>query len=487
MQNFNLIDSPWIPVRWRHIARGETQHLVSLNDAFIHGEEIADLDCSPHERIALTRLLVCIAQAALGAPDDGEDWDDFGQNFADDLSAYLHNPAIHPHFDLLGDGPRFLQMKKAGAKASEGYPLCKIFFDLSSGNSPKLLDHWGEDARPWSPEAAALGLLCLQNFFVGGSMASKVKGNGPSLKSLQMLLVGDSLRATILHNCLDLETLEQTGTQLGRPIWEAKPDNQLLARFAPISCALWLADDLSSTLIDQGYQYPEYEAYRDPYATTLTIKDKRRLLRANLEKGIWRDLHLLTNVKHCEDSSGPLNLQSFNTRYEFEARSDLWVGELIKAKDAKIIDCIESTFTVPHQLFCEAGRNIYASGVAHAEMVSQKLYGAIKTYWTELKHEKPPIAEGQKHFWYRLDQEHRELIELAGAPDRQRPAIGSEGATDAWTELVRHAARIAFDRVCPCSTPRQIQAYATGIKPLLRALYPSSKSSQQTAQTSTST
>lgn len=479
MQNFNLIDSPWIPVRWRANASADIPALVSLDSAFRRSAEIADLDCAPHERIALTRLLVCITHAALGAPEDDESWDGFGDNLDTAVPEYLHREDIYPHFNLLGDGPRFLQSKKPGAKASEGYPLCKIFFQLSSGNSPKLLDHWGEDARPWSPQSAALGLLCLQNFFVGGSMASKVKGNGPSLKSLQMLLISESLRTTILRNCIDLKTLEQTGGDLGEPVWTSAPDGNLLARFAPTPCALWLSDDLATTLIDQGHQYPEFEAYRDPFATVLTIKDNRRLLRANLEKGIWRDLHLLTNVKNSEDTAGPLNLQSFNDRRELEEETHLWVGELIKAKDAKIIDCTESSFTVPHQLFCEDGRKVYASGIERADNISKSLYGAIKTYWSALKNENPPIAEGQKQFWHRLDQQHRTLIQLAGDPESRRgqPAFGAEGANDAWTELVRDAAKFAFNSVCPRNTPRQIQAYANGIKPLIRALYPKDKES----------
>lgn len=474
MDTFNLIDSPWIPVRWRSDTASDTPGLVSLDDAFRRGSEIADLDCAPHERIALTRLLVCITHAALGASEDEESWDGFGDDMPTAIPEYLHRSDIYPHFNLLGDGPRFLQSKKLNATVSDGYPLCKIFFQLSSGNSPKLLDHWGEDARPWTPQTAALGLLCLQNFFVGGSMASKVKGNGPSLKSLQMLLIGDSLRTTILRNCIDLETLQQSGGNLGAPAWVSRPDGNLLARLAPTSCALWLSDDLASTLIDQGYQYPEFEAYRDPYATVLTIKDNRRLLRANQEKGIWRDLHLLTNVKNSEDTAGPLNLQSFNARRELAEETQLWVGELIKAKDAKVIDCTESTFTVPHQLFSEDGRRIYASGIDHAETISKNLYGAIKTYWSTLKHENPPIAEGQKQFWHRLDQQHRILIQLAGDPaDRiGKPAIGGLGAIDPWTKAVRQSAYDAFDAVCPQATPRQIQAYAAGIRPLTRALNP---------------
>jgi len=488
MDPFNLIDNPWIPVRWRSEVKGNTPALVSLSDAFARGKEIADLDCAPHERIALMRLLVCVTHAALGAAEDEDDWDSFGENLAEDVSSYLNGQDIHPHFNLLGDGPRFLQTKGKDVKESDGYPLCKIFFQLSSGNSPKLLDHWGEDQRPWTPASAALGLLCLQNFFVGGSMASKVKGNGPSLKSLQLLLVGDSLEESIVRNCIDLDTMGETGGELGAPVWACGADNNLLARLAPTSCSLWLSDDLATTLIDQGYQYPEYEAYRDPYASTVTYKDSRRLLRANLEQGIWRDLHLMTSVKESESASGPLNLKAFNNRYELEGQTELWVGELIKAKDAKIIDCTESTFTVPHQLFCEAGQLIYAAGVDHAETVSKKLYGAVKTYWGTLKHESPPVSQAQKQFWHQLDQQHRELINLAANPEARRgkAGFGAIGADDPWTVLVRKAAYAAYDAVCPRNTARQIQAYAAGIKPLHKALNPKEKPAGKKTKGSTS-
>jgi len=478
MNTFNLIDSPWIPVRWRADASGPTAPMVSLEEAFRRGSEIADLDCAPHERIALIRLLVCITHAALGAPETADDWEGFAADMPKRVPVYLLNKNIFPYFNLLGDGPRFLQaLPDAGG---DGYPLCKIFFQLSSGNSPKFLDHWGEDARPWSPADAALGLLCLQNFFVGGSMASKVKGNGPALKSLQLLLAGESLTESIFRNCIDLDNLSQTGGGLGRPVWEAPADRNLLSRLAPNSCSLWLSDDLATTQIDQGYQYPEYEDYRDPFATTVTAKDSRRLLRANLEKGIWRDLHLLTNLQKGEGPAGPLNLQSFNDRRELSETTQLWVGELVKAKDAKIIDATESTFTVPQQLFTEDGRLIYATGIDYAESISKSLYGAIKTFWTALKHERPPIAEGQKLFWSSLEQEHRILIRLASKPEERKgqPSFGAEGAEDAWTKLVRSAARDAFDSVCPRSTPRQIQAYANGIRPLLRTLYPSTPKSK---------
>jgi CRISPR system Cascade subunit CasA len=485
MNTFNLIDNPWIPVRWIDTAVQDKHSLVSLHDAFARAVEIADLDCAPHERIALTRLLVCITHAALGAPEDSDEWDGFGDDLTTAVPTYLQKPEIYPHFNLLGEEPRFLQKK---SREDEGYVLSKIFFQLSSGNNPKLLDHWGEDARPWTPAVAALGLLCLQNFFVGGSMASKVRGNGPALKSLQMILLGSNLRETLLRNCLDLKSIGQTGGSLGNPVWDAAPDGNLLARLAPTPCALWLKDDLTRLLIDQGHQYLEYESYRDPYASTETNKDKRYLIRAKPDQGIWRDLHLLTNLQHVEGSSAPLNLQCFTNRKEWGETAELWVGELIKAKDAKIEDCVESSFTIAKDFFSPSGRNTYAAGIAFAEKISNSLYGAIKFYGSTLMHESPPTEEGKKHYWHSLDQNHKALIELAQKPNEQngKPPIGSLAASDTWTELVRRSAKDAYATVCPCTTPRQIQAYVAGSKSLHKALYPKPEKTAKAAKVITS-
>ncbi|MGB0744100.1 MAG: type I-E CRISPR-associated protein Cse1/CasA [Opitutales bacterium] len=473
MNTFNLIDSPWIPVRWHSTASIPHGPLVSLDEAFRRGSEIADLDCAPHERIALIRLLVCITHAALGAPKHEDDWGGFADNMAADVCNYLHREDVNPHFKLLGNGPRFLQMKQE--KRGKGYELCQLFFQLSSGNSPKLTDHWGEDPRPWSPADAALGLLCLQNFFVGGSMASKVKGNGPALKSLQMLLVGESLAETVYRNCIDLVNLEQTGANLGRPVWECGPDRNLLARLAPVSCALWLSDDCATTEIDHGYKYPEYEDYRDPFATTVTSKNSSRLLRANLEKGIWRDLHLLTNLQKSEGTAGPLNLQSFNDRRELSETTRFWVGELVKDEGtkAKIIDCVESTFTVPHNLFTKFGQFTYSAGIDFCEKLAGNLTDAVKVYWQTVtdpdpKKAAPMKGKAERHYWHTLDREHLILIDLASHPEKRegQPEIGNASASDEWSTTVRNAAIAAYESACPRTNPRQLQAFAAGLRKL---------------------
>lgn len=57
----NLVTEPWIPV----VGIDGGHRLASLEQVFAEGRQFADLAVRPHERIALMRLLICIAQAAL--------------------------------------------------------------------------------------------------------------------------------------------------------------------------------------------------------------------------------------------------------------------------------------------------------------------------------------------------------------------------------------------------------------------------------------
>jgi CRISPR system Cascade subunit CasA len=85
---FNLVDEPWLPVTLvpgfpDTAARGAAPR-VSLREAFEFGDQIVDLRCYAHERIALMRLLICIAQRALNGPETEEDWQTCRARLAND-------------------------------------------------------------------------------------------------------------------------------------------------------------------------------------------------------------------------------------------------------------------------------------------------------------------------------------------------------------------------------------------------------------------
>lgn len=498
MQNFNLIDSPWIPVRWRAAATGDTPAMVSLDDAFSRSAEIADLDCAPHERIALTRLLVCITHAALGAPEDADEWGDFGNNLAEAIPAYLKRDDIHPHFNLLGDGPRFLQEDVSSEKAL--VPMSKMIFNLATGNNPTLFDHSGGDAfRVVEQTYVPLALLTFQNFYP--LFGTGYKGRGPcsDANAIHTILCGNTLKDTICLNLLDSETINSLSDDgMGIPIWECYDKNSLsastktfLGRLVPRHRSLKLRNNLDGFYHQNiSLEYPKWEPYREASTTViLNRKEERKLLAAQLNKAVWRDLHALTVIK-SENTVGAAPVLKSHLDQHSDGTARIWAGALITDLKAKILDTVESTFTVPKQLFCEAGQNIYAAGIEHAEAISKKLEFAVKIYWQEVTDpdpKKPAPAKGAalKQYWHSLGQQHRKLIQLAANPQDRigKAAIGAEGANDVWTKVVCDAAIAAFDSVCPRSTPRQIQAYANGIKPLIWALFPESKKTKPISRT----
>lgn len=463
MTHFNLVRDPWIPVRYLDAS----SKLVSLEGLFKDCASIADLDCQAHERISLMRLLVCITQAELGAPDTPEDWGDFGSDLESRAVAYLKRSDIQPHFNLFGDGSRFLQ--GIVNENEKSYLATQMVFYFATGNSPTLLDHSGGTDRVLTCDFLARTLLAYQNFFVGGSMASKVKGNGPSLKFLHSFLFGKNLKKSILLNCLDSETLADSGINMGRPIWENNSQastSTYLGRLVPFSCKVRLHTNQIHAWIEDGLAYPEFPESREPAATIGTKGDQRFLLRADLGKGIWKDLHVVLNVQRSGATTlgAPLCLRSHLGELE-EGEFQLWLAELCKAKDAKIIDLLESHLSVPISLLNDRGRAHYESGITFADIQSNQLFGAVKQNGAALKNENPPTDEAKKQFWHALEAQCSVLLQIAGTPDILNGLSFGEGNDD-WTVAVRRAAKEAYDHVCPRQTPRQMQAYAAGLKVL---------------------
>ena len=463
MNSFNLTTDPWIPVRYLD---GRSTSL-SLHQLFAEVATIADLAVPPHERISILRLLVCITQATLGAPETPYDWGGWGIDLESATADYLVK--WNDLFNLMGEGKRFLQ---APIKDEKNYPTAQIVFHFATGNTPALLDHQGDEDRELSPAFIARALLVYQNHFVGGSLASKVKGNGPALKALHSLLIGKSLRETILLNCIDLETLHPS--TLGKPVWEGCGKFDFLARLAPTPCKLWLVKDATRICIDQGIIYPDFEAagVRETSATIIVGKrggvETPVLLRANIGKGIWRDLHLITVLQKV-GSKAPLTFQSHLGGDQRADEITFWTGELIKAKDAKILDAVESVFTVPFEMFEEIGQIRYQSGVAFAEDFSKRIYGAVKSYFATLMQDSAPTESAQRHFWNTLDQQSHLLLQLLKGAGTAHDPMGSADfgkGPDPWTAAVRAAGNAAYEATCPRQNPRQLQAYAAGLRVL---------------------
>jgi CRISPR system Cascade subunit CasA len=481
MMTMNLTTNPWIPATRNDGSRG----LFSLQELFAEAHQLRDLAVKPHERIALMRLLICITQAALDGPTDEEDWEQCEPSIQPKVAAYLEKWA--GSFELFGEGPRFLQLGnlQPGKETDEGNASTKLDLALATGNNPTLFDNRSCEQRAVDPVRAPLNLLTFQCFSPGGRIGvarwngkdtpgKGASGHAPCTPSsmIHSLILGTRLLETLRLNLLSQETVADSfGSQKwGQPIWESPVQSgaesvavgnatgTYLGRLVPVSRAIRLKEDGVSVILANGLEYPIYPAYREATATIRKMDKETKLLPASTGRSLWRQLSAIS-VKRRSDGDpvcGPLALgRNFSSR-----NTTLWVGALITDK-AKIEEVIESVYTLPSEMFSDLGRAAFENGVNFAGKWEFALKNSLKEYAATLKVVDPPVAQAAQVFWTRLEQHLSDLFEIARNPD-----LVADLPACAWGRAVKAATHDAYQQSCPRQTPRQIEAYARGLRKL---------------------
>lgn len=501
----NLVTEAWIPVV-RPDGKPDT---VSLMQVFTEGKQFADLAVRPHERIALMRLLICIAQAALNGPEDIEAWDNAPDTLP--LAAKKYLEKWKEWFELFDSEKPFLQIAKIAklpkasktdesGEANDLTSAGKLDFALATGNNALLFDHGGH--RDFSPEALALMLLTFQQFSPGGLIAKVTWGGKETSKSsahapctpssmLHTFLRRDTMLDTICANLLTKETITQHFNKpvedcWGQPIWERMPANfddqkaienatqTYLGRLVPLTRLIRLVDG-TSMLLGDGLAYPVFESFSAEVSATVVVSHdgtERKLLGA-ATKAIWRELSALT-VSHKQDKvGGALVLGNVPGNAAF----DIWVGALLTNK-ATILDTAESVFHIPANMRADNGRAAYAGEVQWAENIAGKLGWAVETYRKEsdggwegrLEMTKPQDrwklkeklrAAAVHHYWTAVEKLRPLLMAQVEAIGTTAEAV--EKSRFAWHKAVHGAARQAYTLACGQETPRQIRAFALGL------------------------
>ena len=477
----NLTLDPWIPA----LRSDGRRELLSLQSLFAQADELRDLAAKPHERIALMRLLLCITQAALDGPADEAEWETCEPLIQSRVRDYLDRWT--DAFALFGDGPRFLQLPnlKPGKESDEGNAATKLDLALSTGNNSTLFDnHAGEDRRLESLRSA-LNLLTFQCFAPGGRIGvAKWNGNETAGKGasnhapctpssmVHTVVLGDSLLESLYRNLLTRENVEDFygPNRWGKPIWEQPIANAedktavenatmtYLGRLVPLSRAVLLGDDGLSIILANGLDYPIYPGFREATATVIRRKEGLALLPASTSRSLWRQLAAITVTRRAgiDGCSGPV---AFNHQAR-SPQTSLWIGALVTDK-AKIEDVVEGSYSLPAGMFTDFGRLAYQKGVSHAEEREGILIQAVKTYAATLKVTTPAYDYARQIFWTRVEQHLSSLFDLARNTDLVADLPGS-----AWGKAIQAAALAAYNQSCPHRTPRQIQAYALGLRKL---------------------
>ena len=213
----NLINSPWIPV-----ASGKTITLKSLREIFnepLRGQ----IRCpTPMEDVAIQRLLVAIAMAAL-QPRSTEDIDKWVKNLLPAASLILeYLEKWQDRFELFS--PRYPFMQVEGMTQDTTTSVSVLCLTRATGNTPAWFDHSRDESpRGLSPEEAARALVAHQAFSValgkspavilgGQRLARGSRKDGTCTRGLMVWLVGSTIIETTLINLLSVAA--------GTPVWE---------------------------------------------------------------------------------------------------------------------------------------------------------------------------------------------------------------------------------------------------------------------------
>ena len=193
-------------------------------------------------------------------------------------------------------------------------------------------------------------------------------------------------------------------------------------------------------------------------ATIIKRKDDLAILPSSTARSLWRQLAAVSvRRRSASDSTcGPLALAHASS----SVNTTLWVGALVTDK-AKIEDVIESAYSLPPSMFSEFGRAAYEKGVAYAEEREGNLIQAVKAYASSLKVAEPAYNRARQLFWTRIEQHLSNLLELPS-----NTSLAADLPNCAWGRAVQAADHAAFEQSCPRQTPRQIEAYALGLRRL---------------------
>ena len=467
----NLTIDPWIPA----LRADGRRELFSLQDLFARAHELRDLAVKPHERIALMRLLLCITQAAIDGPADEDAWEQCQPLIQPRVRAYLDK--WRGSFELFGDGQRFLQVKPGVVASSmpvmEKEGITRLNLSMASGESnATLFDNAASDVREFSNSQSALSLLTYQCY--SPLLGRGYKGRSPCADNsmLHTLLLGPTLLATLRMNLLTRETCDGCYDPhgMGRPLWEVwnsgkptKEDEEILTqsylgRLVPLARSIWLESQTEISLAN-GLAYDGFldSGFREATATVVSTKTKLWILKARTDRAIWRELaSVCVKIRQIDGVSGPLAFRNPLRENDIV----IWSGGLI-SDQAKIQDAIEAVYSLPTGLFNDMGRAAYERGVKHADEADQALWKAVNAYAKSLKVDKPAYDRARQSFWTRVEQHLSDLFDLA-----RNINLVADLPNCAWGQAVHAAATTAYEQSCPRQTPRQIEAYALGLRRL---------------------
>ena len=480
---FNLIDEPWIPVA--DVGR------VGLRQLFSNPDYRA-LGGNPVQKIAVTKLLLAIAQAAATPPDD-EAWNEMGADgMARACLDYLDR--WHDRFWLYGERP-FLQFP-----ALQGSNLLSdgsLLPDIATGNTTVLTESQVE--KPFSDADRALLVVTLAGFALSGKKADnsvvltpgysgKTKPNGKPTSGRAGALIGymgylhsflqsSTLTGTLWLNLFSQQQIDAMSFYpqgLGRPPWESPPAGEdcpiarqlresLMGRLIPLShFSLLRQEGLHFT---EGIAHPSYkEGGMDPSVAVNTGANVPKTLWVDTEKRPWRQLTALLSFMGQTGKSRfdcfQLSLGLTRARLH-EATIGVWSGGLRVSSNAGeqyvsgSDDFVESLVLLHSDALGAFWYVQLNQEMSALEDTAKRLYGATLNYYQAQKLEGSDFAAMSSNLFWQLAERHFQPLVDACEPD-ETAAAERLRLRETFATLIHRS----YDDVCPRDTARQLEAWA---------------------------
>ena len=494
MENrFNLIDEPWIPVA--DVGR------VSLKDIFSN-PSLRALGGNPVQKIALTKLLLAIAQAA-ATPQDNDEWKAMGwQGMADKCLSYLSK--WHDRFYLYGDQP-FLQMP--AISSAEVKSLGVLSPEISTGNTTVLTQSQKEPNV--SDADKAITIIVQMGFGLSGKKTDNSivltagyrgkqndKGKAASGKAgvsvghmglLHSFWLGDSVVHSVWLNLFTHDDISESVMfpTLGVAPWENMPIGEddeiaralkesLIGRLTPLGKFCLLAENgihYTDGIAHAGY----LEGKADPTASVDFSQKKPKALWVNPSKRPWRELTSLLQFIEQGKAGGfetPQLKQTLKRVSRSAEQFAIWSGGLRVSSNAGeqyasgTDDYVQSEVWLHSSLLGGIFLEQLKLEMAQLEAIQKQLWAAVVRYFRQLSDidksgsgKAQPFVANQAEkatssFWQLCERQSQALIDACDSTEEAKLQRLQLRKT-----FISYAAQI-FDQLCPNNSARQMDAWA---------------------------
>jgi CRISPR system Cascade subunit CasA len=311
---YNLLDEPWLPVRYLD-GSTETLGLLALFERAAQIEGLAET--SPPNLVAMKRLLLAITHRALSRRlGRWTDRDRAGWHAQGLPGGVVADYLMHwrDRFWLFHNDHPFMQVA-ALASAAETRdklkPWTQVALSSANGDTPVVFDH-AIDRKPVAVDAAEVlrHMLGFQQFVPGGlvQVFKVADKGGPLANAAAAIPVGDSLLQSLLlalhpapdEQGHDLPAWERPAVAVAQLLADPKPATGCCDRYTRLSRAVLLLPDQAASRpsvrwlrFGAGTALLEDDNAPDPMASFRPGSDG--LVRMGFTEGraMWRDLGAL--------------------------------------------------------------------------------------------------------------------------------------------------------------------------------------------------